>query len=456
MESNFKKILFYEYRGFVTSNGISTSIDDLDLTEKEFKQLCYLSENSLKTGSVFNIGQKTIKAKHFVGVLSSGGIQVQILPKLLAKESDDGNSLNNKILKNLMYLLSYTHNLKITESEVSDLSKFKDDFLEIYIRIFSSKLLRLLNKGFPSRYIRKEEDLGFVKGKILFNEYIKSNIVNKSKIYCEYDDFSEDNIVTRILKFTSIKLHQVTKDMNTKSDLKKIIRKFSYVKDTCFSYNDVKNVNISRTNESFSQVFNLAKMFLSKMRPDFYGANSEQISILFNMNDLFEEFIFEFMKNNKKKFHIESIYSQKGKRLVKSMRSKDSLSKEKKSLFNTFTDIFIRFDKDIYPTDTLVIDTKYKVLNDSGETHYGIANSDVYQVLTYKMIHKNKNSFPKVALMYPQDKKNLDFEFDIASPDDISFFSLTIDMSLDLRQQKNRFIDEIKSKFEFVMKDDVA
>ena len=42
------------------------------------------------------------------------------------------------------------------------------------------------------KYITEQDNLNVLKGKYLINENIKYNFT-KNKIYCEYDEFSENN-----------------------------------------------------------------------------------------------------------------------------------------------------------------------------------------------------------------------------------------------------------------------
>lgn len=448
------QITFFEYQGFLNNDEICDRLKEFSVVNYSLGHLNHLSNSLIPNDRVFNITHDSITARHIVGVICFNDYQIEILPKLLGPGKNISKLEKNQILKNLMFMLSYTHNLMVKDHEISLLGKQNDSFLEIYINIFATRLLKLIKKGFPCRYLRTEEELGFVKGKIVFSEYYKRNIINRSRITCEYDEFSEDNIVTRILKFVSKKLITVSSSHDSRTKLKTILRLFSEVKDCYFTSHDANNVTISRNNENFDQVFNLAKMFLNKMRSDFSGRSSEQVSILFNMNDLFEEFVFEFIKRNKVSLGIKNVSAQKGKRLVRALRERTKTEEKeiKKSLFNTYTDIMIDFDGDDGKQRRLIIDTKYKVLNDDGRNHFNIKNTDVYQILAYRSIHQTSGIAPKVALLYPENTKPIDREFIISSEEEISFFSLTINLKYDLRTSREELISELRDKFDFVMK----
>ena len=70
---------------------------------------------------------------------------------------------------------------------------------------------------------------------------------------------------------------------------------------------------------------------------------------MFDMNKLFEEFIFEILKENKKDFEIKNIQREKQKKIFDN----------KENNFSMKPDIYIEFEKD----EKIIIDTKYKKIN---------------------------------------------------------------------------------------------
>ena len=130
-------------------------------------------------------------------------------------------------------------------------------------------------------------------------------------------------------------------------------------------------------------------MFLENSSIDMNQHKIKTISLLWDMNKLFEEFIFEFIRRNKDKINeeignkkIEGIKYQKGKRLL-------YCEQEKQYYGNTFVDIFLETSN-----DKIIVDTKYKI----NEGKFGeFANSDIFQMITYETIHNSQNAI----LIYP-------------------------------------------------------
>ena len=83
----------------------------------------YLERNKLETA--LKITPSGIKANHYVGVIKYKNFQLQVLPKLITEE----NASEDLILKNLIFMLSYTRKLDIKTTDSVNLSKSQNPFL---------------------------------------------------------------------------------------------------------------------------------------------------------------------------------------------------------------------------------------------------------------------------------------------------------------------------------------
>jgi 5-methylcytosine-specific restriction enzyme subunit McrC len=162
-------------------------------------------------------------------------------------------------------------------------------------------------------------------------------------------------------------------------------------------------------------------------------------AILFDMNELFEQFIFEVLKRNSLTLRI-SVRAQSKKRLVTAERDilNDGIWRAK-NLFDTYTDIEVT---SIDSGKKIILDTKYKLIGEGA--HYGVGNSDVYQILAYKQIHSDGKVVPNVGLVYPQHRANLTKEFQV-NGNGPTFFVTTLNLSNDLASNINELVRDVDS-----------
>ena len=150
-------------------------IDESDIKDCDLNKLqSYLKCKNLE--QVLKVTRHGIIAKSWVGVIKYKKHQFQILPKLIC---DNGNTEN--ILKNLIFMFSYTKKLDIRTSDTAKLSNSKNPFIEILIREYAKSLFECLKRITPKKYVREEDNLNYLKGKIKFTENIRYNCVNQSK-----------------------------------------------------------------------------------------------------------------------------------------------------------------------------------------------------------------------------------------------------------------------------------
>lgn len=373
-------------------------IKDCDLGKLHHYLECQHLDSALK------VTPSGIETTSWVGVIKYKNTHFQILPKLIyTKEYNEDYDEKTKeetksnILKNLIFMLSYTKKLDIKTSNDAKLLTSKNPFIEILIREYTKSLFECLKRLTPKKYVRGEDNLNYLKGKIKFTENIRYNSSNQAKFYCEYDEFSENNILNQLFLFVSTCLYNISNDSYNKKTLKFIMNYYSDIKLIRFNRFKAEKIRLSRNQELFEKPFKLAKMFVEKTSVDLSKNKFENITLIWDMNKLFEEFVFEIMK----KFEGElgcKLVAQKGRRLLKNDTSKKR---------NTFVDIMVeKGDGD--ELERIVLDTKYKKFVSSDD----FSNTDVFQVSTYCLLH---NAYHAI-LLYPKYGTNgpdRDFELNI-------------------------------------------
>ena len=337
-----------------------------------------------KLESALKVTRHGIKTKSWVGVIKYKNLHLEILPKLISEDANNDKKISEEersiILKNLIFMLSYTKNLDIKTNDNAKLSTEKNPFIEILIREFATSLFEALKRLTPKRYVREEENLNYLKGKIKFSENIRYNCTNQAKFYCEYDEFSENNLLNQLFLFVSTCLYNISNNSYNKKTLKFIINYYSDISFVRFDKFKVRKIKLTRNQELFKKPFKLAKMFVEQTSVDLSKNKFENITLVWDMNKLFEEFIFELIK---RKIPDCQVKAQKTKRL---------LIRNKETRRDTKVDIFVKNPK-------VIIDTKYKKFTDFDD----ISSADIYQVTTYCLLH----NYNRAILLYPQFENDI-------------------------------------------------
>lgn len=411
-------------KNFIIKEYENTSLGDLNSRDiLEVEKINKINGNEIFEKKANNI----IKAKQFVWIVRINNKNIQVLPKILWED-------NSKIIKNLLYMLSYTKKLNIKETDIAKLWKI-DDLFEIFIYIFSKELLELLRKDFKKNYNKIEENSNFLKWKLLFSENIKNNLFNKSKFFVSYEKMDENFLLNIFLKSVCNKLIKLTKSNENYKLLSKCIFIFKEIDNVVFTNpSQLNKIKINKLLKEYKNTFSLWNMLYFWNSPDFSENTKENFSFVFDMNSLFEEFIFEFIKKNQIKIdeNIENIKSQTSDKYV-----------FKNNKFNLKPDIIIN-----KYNEKIIIDTKYKKL-DKEKSYFWVSSADIYQMLTYWMRYfwdYDINIKKNIILLYPDyDWKNYNFELN--SIENINIYIRTIKLNFDLSKNdwKKELIEELKN-----------
>ncbi len=122
-------------------------------------------------------------------------------------------------IKNVYWMLAYAFgvlNEKGTQSiKTEEFENTYDLFATILIKGMNAQIKRGLNK----EYINNKENLGNLKGKIEITESIKCNTIKDHKMICEYDEFSVNSYMNKIIKTTLTELLKTEKLKYDRNDI---------------------------------------------------------------------------------------------------------------------------------------------------------------------------------------------------------------------------------------------
>ena len=117
---------------------------------------------------------------------------------------------------------------------------------------------RLIKQGLYRDYECIEDDIAGVKGQILVTESIKRQTLLKGRLFCSYNEYTENNQLNQVLKATMLVLLRYGKlDSRKKADLRKILMYFSNVQAVELHNIKWSSLKYHRNNQSYQLVINI-------------------------------------------------------------------------------------------------------------------------------------------------------------------------------------------------------
>lgn len=358
---------------------------DNELTTIEFNKLCRYLE-SKKLANIANYSYNKLKFINFVGIIAVDNLVIEILPKISLTKDD----VNDR--KMLIFMLAKCKKLKVNIDEFIDTNIIKEPLIEILGKIYIEKLLRELERGIYSEYVSQEDSLNKIKGKILITQNLQRNSMNKTKVYCKYDEFTENNTFNAILLKAANYLMDLVQNSKLKLEISKVQSRFEDVDNIYLTSQVLSNYKLNRRNERFREVFDLAKMILQNSSMDKSVGKENGLSILFEMNYLYEEYIGILLKEVIEDDTIEVNTQEKAKYLLWN-------TKKQKEEIALKPDIVIY--KDGKPK--IIIDTKWKASVYGNKENY--SQGDIYQMYAYINTYAECE---RCILLYPMQEEKVE------------------------------------------------
>ncbi|MFN8468807.1 MAG: hypothetical protein U0X20_24825 [Caldilineaceae bacterium] len=344
---------------------------------------------------------------------------------------------------NLLHLLAYAADVPIDEQGVAPLLAKKSDWFEILIRLFATHLASLWQRGALHAYRAVDQELGVLKGKWRIADQLRYP-ASLHQFHVSSDEFTADTEINRALRFVVERLWQLTCDGANRRELE-LLREWmdAVTLPNAVNRAALDDAHITRLNRAYVPVINLARMFLDGGALQLAADTTQTYSFVFDMNVLFESFVFRFLERHRGQILPEAasqwkLVAQAGgcmRYLASDMHTHDA--------FALKPDILARSGPHDHP---LILDTKYKRLH-AKKGRPAIDPADFYQMHAYA----TRYECPRVILLYPQTAEHpeplcLTFRLQIGSA---VIEARTIDLRCDLGKssERGKLIQQFKNIF---------
>ncbi|WP_342441455.1 McrC family protein [Lysinibacillus sp. FSL K6-0075] len=316
---------------------------------------------------------KVIRAKNYVGIVQlKNGTQIQILPKIYGKTAIDPKKTFLKMLKSLQEFPSKTFN-------ETGLRTDRMTLLEIFIRLYIQEVQKLIKKGLKSSYYAMEDNLNVYKGKMVFSQQLKYNLVHRERFYTRYDEFGMNRAENRLIKATLLKLLKQSTSNDNINEIRKLLVHFELIEQSKNYSKDFSKVKIDRNSKDYETIMQWSNIFLNDESFTTFSGNSFGKALLFPMEKVFESYI---------GFHLKKLLSNSAWHVQ--LQDKG---------YHLFQGKFA-LRPDIVLTNgagKIVLDTKWKMLSNTPHNNYGITQADMYQMYAYAKKYHAK----EIWLIYP-------------------------------------------------------
>lgn len=363
------------------------------------KELTSLYMKDEKMSKFLKVQNSAAYFKHYVGTVQTEHFTVSIFPKVWAKS----DLIQNDTIKNLLRILLYTYltsSLFKPETMISPQYE-KNDLFELLILFYSKTLEKELNQGMFRRYVRRDEESRYLRGKLILEKQL--NRPDKSVFDITDFRFSADNEMNRYFAYATNLFSTFTQDLRNLDLLTSI--ELLFQSELIANHTLPMNVSFNRLNDRFQIPYNYADLIIKHLRPE-PGNGKRAMMMLFDMNTVFQEFFIKFIKKNK------SVIFQDWEVMICSQyKHRNFIFNQSRALRYTIPDLWIEVKKENV-IKRFILDMKYKIMRDieieetsedSDDDIFRITQSDLYQMFTYSNLYEADGTI----LVFPGNKNQI-------------------------------------------------
>ena len=158
------------------------SFDSSKLHQADFEELKAVANTSWALQRSQKGGVAT--ANHVGIITTKRGTVLEILPKIdLGSEPDSDHETTRRLFLGMLRCWRRFEKVPtLPESGIRAVRRFP--MLEVFVRLFLDRLNVLARAGLARRYVPVEENLPYLRGRLLFREQIRESLVNRALVLC--------------------------------------------------------------------------------------------------------------------------------------------------------------------------------------------------------------------------------------------------------------------------------
>lgn len=327
--------------------------------------------NDKHGGKYFKSVRKGVKFAQYVGVIQIGRITIEILPK--TDQSNDTHKWHNILLQ----MLAECKKIKRESVSEASLRKRENSLLDLYIEMYLDEVEKIIQSGFTKKYLRLQQQSTALKGKLIFDKHLRKNLIHKERFFTEHTIYTQDNLYNQVVK----RGLEVIEKLNCSSSLKDrsnaLLLYFHTVSDIKPTEKTFERLTITRNTQRYKEALYIAQLLILNYSPDIKSGTEDLLAILFDMNQLWQEYILLQLK----KSAPEGVSVYKGSKPFWESQPIDP-------------DIVLETTNGFH-----ILDTKWKVLDQSKPSA-----ADLKQMFAYNIYWNCKKS----VLLYPKTDSSPD------------------------------------------------
>ncbi len=273
--------------------------EGVEFTEPYFFAMLRLHEQS--NTNYFSIQHQGIRFSSYVGVIQIPGLSIEILPK-----ADNKPERNMHLWRNvLVEMLVACKWINFPKRRKALLDTKKGAVLEIFILAFLEEVQKVVHQGLLKKYNTVEGNINYWKGRVQIAKNFRNHMGHQQKVYTTYQQYERTHPFNQLLYQGLCIIPRLTSRHSLAQKARQLMVHFPGFKQEKISLSTFQNIRFNRHNAYYQQAIQHVHFLMGNQVPDFRQGAHPSFMLLFNMDYLFEAYIYNQLKKVENRFGIE-------------------------------------------------------------------------------------------------------------------------------------------------------
>jgi len=309
---------------------------------------------------------------------------LEILPKISSATPADSRGV-------ILRLLRDASSLPLFETLSANQGILNSPLLEVFISSFLHSVTEVIRGGLLKQYNVDEDDLQFVRGRIVARRQFSANANRVDKVACRFDLLTSDNYWNQIIKSAVVIVGPWLESIPMRSRWAEILAAFDGIASIDLRRTAINRLPFDRQAARYRVPIQWAKWIQQIVSPDLRSGSNIAPGLLVDMNALFERAIASTITRRAWTSSRLRVSTQEGRRFLARHRT------TRREAYRLIPDVTIRDASRVVG----ILDTKWKLVKRRRDRTLFPSANDLNQMQAYSIAHK----CDQLYLIYPWYEK---------------------------------------------------
>ena len=329
----------------------------------------------------YTLTHRGIKLSHYVGVLKTPSVTLEILPKADAHPYPSPRLWRHRLVD----MIAECRLLR-PRSPREPISSFgAGALLDVFLLDFLAEVEVLCQRGLVKQYRAVEENAHALKGRLLFAQHVRHNAVHRERFFVRRQQHTPHHRLHQLLKQALRTVARTSSHPRVQQGARRLLPYFADIADEPYRASPSPFVYNRQTVAYRTAVETAQQILTADFSHVYHGTTHRGFALLFDMNMIFEEFVYQ---------RLRRVARPRG--CIVRRQTSRSLWGETK----VRPDIVVELPNG---EGWVVIDTKWKVLANARP-----AAADLHQLYVYNQLFQARRGillYPDVHCLPPQHRR---------------------------------------------------